>query len=82
MRTRTARRPVTTAAVFIGAALGLILVLLARPEPAGCTTLDNGTRACMPIDVVGPPWWLYLVAALVGALLVGGVARWFGRSRR
>ncbi len=72
----------TTAAMVVGGVLGAAIIWVNRPNPPSCTTLDNGVRACMPIDVVDPPLWLYGVSAIVGALLVGGVALGFAFARR
>ena len=46
---------------------------LTQPDPPSCTTLDNGSRACMPVMVVPPPLALYVAFAVIGALLVGGM---------
>jgi hypothetical protein len=72
----------TIAAMVVGGVLGAAIVWVNQPNPPSCTTLDNGMRACMPIYVVDPPLWLYGVFAIVGALLVGGVAFGFAFARR
>lgn len=36
--------------------------------------MDNGMHACMPIYVVDVPLWLYVAAAIIGALLAGALA--------
>lgn len=72
----------STAATAVGGVLGVAIVWLNRPEPPGCTTLDNGIRACMPIYVVGPPVWLYAAFGVLGALLAGGIAYGFVRRAR
>lgn len=53
----------------VGALLGLLYVW--RPwqgHPDPCTTLANGTRACMPMIVVPPPVWAYFTFACGGAI--------------
>jgi hypothetical protein len=72
----------TIAATVAGGAVGAAIVWLSRPDPPSCTTLDNGRRACMPIYVVGPPLWLYVASAVIGALLAGGVAHGYTLARR
>jgi len=72
----------TIAATALGAVVGAAIVWLSRPNPPSCTTLDNGMRACMPIYVVNPPMWLYVVSAVIGALLAGGVAYGYTFARR
>lgn len=72
----------TTAAAVVGGVLGAVTVWLSRPDPPSCTTLDNGTRACMPIYVVDPPPWLYAAFAIIGALLAGGITLGYAFARR
>lgn len=72
----------TIAWAVVGGVVGAIIVWLSRPDPASCTTLDNGMRACMPIHVVDPPLWLYGVSAGIGAFLPWGVAYGYAFARR
>jgi hypothetical protein len=72
----------TIPATAVGGVVGAAIVWLSRPDPPSCTTLDNGMRACMPIYVVDPPLWLYVVSAVIGALLAGGVAYGYTFARR
>lgn len=74
------RRLGLTAAV-IGGLLGATFVWLNRPEPPGCTTLDNGMRACMPVYVAEPPLWIYVAFALAGALVASGMALGYAVAR-
>ena len=53
----------------LGAVLGFLYVWLPwRGKPDPCTTLDDGLRACMPILVVAPPLWVYVLCCAAGAL--------------
>ena len=72
----------TIAAMVVGGLVGAAFVWLSRPDPPSCTTLDNGMRACMPIYVVDPPFWLYSAAAVIGALLASGAAYGYTFARR
>lgn len=56
--------------VVVGALPGLLYVWSPwRGEPDPCTTLEDGTRACMPMVVVPPPLWAYLAFACGGAVV-------------
>ena len=62
------------AALGAAAGVGLVWLTRAQPHPPGSSVLDNGLRSPMPVVVIGPPLWVYLLAGVVGALVVGGVA--------
>ena len=69
------RRGVTAVSAALGAAAAVGLVWFTRPQPPppGGTLLDNGLRSPMPVIVIGPPPWVYLLAAILGALMGAGV---------
>ncbi len=71
-------------ALGAAAGIGLIWFTQEQPQPPGSVVLDNGLRSPMPVIVVGPPLWIYLLAGVVGALVGFGVAlaalRFFGRD--
>ena len=69
-------------AALVGGLVGMVALWLSRPDPPSCTILDSGMRACMPILVEGPPVWLYLAFAVVGALLGVALALAFARRGR
>lgn len=61
---------VAALAVVVGALLGSSYVWGPwRSQPQPCTTLDDGTRTCMPVFVVPPPLWAYFAFACGGALV-------------
>lgn len=86
VRAGTRRWSVTGAVAALGAAagIGLIWFTQEQPQPPGGVVLDNGLRSPMPIIVIGPPLWVYLLAGVLGALIGIGVAlaalRVFGRD--
>lgn len=51
-----------------------------KPQPPGSVVLDNGLRSPMPVIVIGPPLWVYLVAGVLGALIGAGIAVWLFRT--
>lgn len=59
----------------VGALLGVGLVWITKERALlpGSVVLDNGLRSPMPVIVVGPPLWAYVLAGTLGALL-GAVA--------
>lgn len=63
-------------AAAVGAATAAALVWFTREQlqPPGSAVLDNGLRSPMPVIVIGPPLWVYLLAAILGALVAGGLA--------
>lgn len=76
MAAKTGRRSVRAAYATLGAATGIGLIWLTReqPQPPGSVVLDNGLRSPMPVIVIGPPLWVYLLAGVLGALVGAGVA--------
>lgn len=45
-----------------------------QPAPPGSVVLDNGLRSPMPVIVMGPPLWVYLLAGVLGVLVGAGIA--------
>ena len=66
---------------LVGAVLGVLFVLLSRQDESPCTTLDDGTRACMPVMVIPPPLWVYVAFGITGAVL-GVLVTWLVVSLR
>lgn len=69
-----------------GAVLGALSLWLWHRESQAdtCTTLSDGSRACMPVLIVPPPLWAYFAFAVAGALaalllavVTVNVRRWF-----
>ena len=72
----TRRWTATALSVALGLATGVGLIWLTRaqPQPPGSVVLDNGLRSPMPVIVVGPPLWVYVLAGILGALVGAGLA--------
>lgn len=75
MPVNSRRRGVTAVSAAVGATAAVGLVWFTRPQPQapGGTLLDNGLRSPMPVIVIGPQPWVYLLAAIVGALIGTGI---------
>lgn len=76
MSGKTHRWSLTAVCAALGAVsgVGLVWFMRTQPRPPGSSVLDNGLRSPMPVVVIGPPVWVYLVAGVVGALVVSGIA--------
>ena len=63
--------------------LGLVWITQERAQQPGSVIRDSPLRSPMPVIVVGPPMWVYLLAGTLGALLgVLAVIRAHHRRRR
>jgi ABC-type branched-subunit amino acid transport system permease subunit len=73
-QTRCWSATVVFAAVGAATAAGLVWFTREQPQPPGSAVLDNGLRSPMPVIVIGPPLWVYLLAGTFGALVGAGIA--------
>lgn len=77
MSGRNRRRPTTAVSAGLGAlsgVLGLFWFVRAQGQPGGGAVLDNGLRSPMPVIEIGPPFWGYLLAGLLGGFVAVGMA--------
>jgi hypothetical protein len=76
MPVKTRRWTATAVSAALGLATGVGLIWFAReqPRPPGSVVLDNGLRSPMPVIVIGPPVWVYLLTGILGALAGAGIA--------
>ena len=76
MPATTRRWSATTTLTVLGAVTGIgpIWLTRAQPQPPGSAVLGSGLRSPMPVIVIGPPLWAYLLAGIFGAVIGAGVA--------